>query len=101
MIPDKQDWLFIITAAIGVSLIIGAVSWVDDLNTEIEKLRQEQQETREAIEEYQQLIDEVDSLLEQYEELHDTYEEFLDLLSVDTWEATAYAPLDPRAVEGM
>lgn len=46
------------------------------------------------------LLEELTRLRQENQELHQRMKQWLDTWEVDIWESSAYAPLDPRAVEG-
>lgn len=71
------------------------------LEQEIELLHHENQARELQLDISRQLLQEVLRLRAENEELHRRMQDWLDAWEVDVWESTAYAPLDPRAREGM
>ena len=78
------------------------------LEQEAEQLRSElrTQELQLKINQHQlevsrHLLNEILLLRQENGELHQRMKQWLDSWEVDVWEATAYAPIDPKAQEGM
>lgn len=95
----------LILAALCLVLLMLGTWWTDRqteaITQEIEVLRQEIEAQEIKLEVSRQLLQEVIRLRAENQELHRRMQEWLDTWDVDVWEATAYAPLDPRAREGM
>ena len=87
--------------SLGVQVVINMAAKSEARRTDA--LQQEiltQQQQQETLTLTRTLIQEVILLRAETEELRRQLERWLETWEVDTWEATAYAPLDPAAIEG-
>ena len=95
---DKSDLLMVlIIAAIFGMLAFGLNKQSDSMQHQIADTRQEIERLEQENVRLRKQLDE----LRQERQVMERLEQWLETWDVDTWEATAYAPLDPRAVEGM
>ena len=77
-------------------------SWISQQELKLEKERVRMQEEIFALKkENAQLQERVVELKAQQAELGNRMQDWLDEWEVDVWDATSYAPLDPKAKEGM
>ena len=70
------------------------------LESDIDKLSEKQESLKNELKGYQRVLDRTEDKLEKYEEMRKEYEEILDILEIDEFSTTMYAPRDPQAVEG-
>jgi len=85
-----------------VAMLLFSILW---LTLEAEKIEQEcfqlQEELLKLRAENNQLHGQIEGLRDQQADIGQRMQDWLDEWAVDVWESSAYAPLDPRAEEGM
>ena len=85
-------------------LLLGAVTLTLHLQQgiyeDMTELRMDKHELQQEVNEKMQRLENTKDKLNEYEELQQEYKEILDVLELDTFNTTKYAPRDSRAVEG-
>jgi len=93
----KLGWFFILAIVILLAVTLWLSAEEARIKDEADRLRQE---LRQLEAENELLRQGIDHLERKREDVLQRLEEWLDEWQVELWEATAYAPLDPAAVDG-
>ena len=91
--------LVMLILLLGISLVVGSMVVAQQEDKEFKDIHLQQQE--EQLWRLHELEQQIEKQNEQLNMLEESLIEFLERWNLDQFEATGYAPLDPRAEEGM